>query len=204
MEGLAITPDGKALVGIMQGPLLQDASRKETTSLLRIVKIDIASGMSKEYGYKLTAGSAVSDIVAINNDQFLVLERDGKGLGNKSDAEVKQLFKIDLGNAKEITDSSRAAAAKAAVKKTLFLDIVAALGKRNFESNAIPEKIEGVAFGQDVMVEGVRKHTLYIVNDNDFVSGKAGQNQIFVFGFQDGDLPDYMPQQFFDENQNKK
>jgi hypothetical protein len=44
----------------------------------------------------LTTGSGVSDIVAINDHQFLVDERDGKGLGDGSTAAVKQLFEIDL------------------------------------------------------------------------------------------------------------
>ena len=51
MEGLAITPDGKTLVGIMQAPLIQDPKK-----LLRIVTVDIASGATHEYAYKLTTG----------------------------------------------------------------------------------------------------------------------------------------------------
>src|SRR5262249_26654182 len=85
MEGLAITPDGKTLVGIMQAPLEQD-----TNGTVRIVTIDIATGTTHEYAYKLTTGSGVSEIVAINNTQFLVDERDGKGLGDNSSASVKQ------------------------------------------------------------------------------------------------------------------
>jgi hypothetical protein len=45
MEGLAITPDGKTLVGIMQNALIQDALEGgDAANLLRIVTIDIASG----------------------------------------------------------------------------------------------------------------------------------------------------------------
>ncbi|WP_275575260.1 esterase-like activity of phytase family protein [Methylocucumis oryzae] len=65
MEGLAITPDGSMLVGMMQANLLQD-----TKKYLRIVTIDIATGATKEYGYLLTDGSGVSEIVAINNHEF--------------------------------------------------------------------------------------------------------------------------------------
>ncbi|MFX5126560.1 hypothetical protein ABTC57_19095, partial [Acinetobacter baumannii] len=36
--------------------------------------------------------------------------------------------------------------------------------------NGLPSKIEGLAFGKDVMVNGVRKHTLIITNDNDFIN----------------------------------
>ncbi|MBW8837156.1 MAG: esterase-like activity of phytase family protein, partial [Burkholderia sp.] len=43
MEGLAITPDGKTLVGFMQTALLQDGGAKG--GVARIVTIDIASGV---------------------------------------------------------------------------------------------------------------------------------------------------------------
>ena len=54
MEGLAITPDGKTLVGIMQAALIQDNAVTASKKLLRIVTIDIATGTTHEYGYKLT------------------------------------------------------------------------------------------------------------------------------------------------------
>jgi hypothetical protein len=43
MEGLALTPDGKTLVGIMEAPLIPDAANPATSNLLRIVTIDIAT-----------------------------------------------------------------------------------------------------------------------------------------------------------------
>ena len=80
MEGLAITPDGRTLVGIMQNALIQDANQGAAAKLLRIVTIDIASGhVTHQYAYLLTTGSGVSEICAINNHEFLVDERDGRG-----------------------------------------------------------------------------------------------------------------------------
>jgi hypothetical protein len=86
MEGLALTPDGETLVGIMQNALLQDANEKDAhgnrpaANLLRIVTIDIASAkVTHQYAYLLTTGSGVSEILALNNHEFLVDERDGKG-----------------------------------------------------------------------------------------------------------------------------
>ncbi len=68
MEGLAITPDGKTLVGIMQNALIQDAAQGGAAkNLLRLVSIDIRSGKTKEYSYLLTTGSGVSEILALNN-----------------------------------------------------------------------------------------------------------------------------------------
>jgi hypothetical protein len=80
MEGLAITPDGKTLVGIMQNALIQDAALGGAAhNLLRIVTIDIRTGTTHEYGYLLTSGTGVSEILALNQHEFLVDERDSKG-----------------------------------------------------------------------------------------------------------------------------
>ena len=194
MEGLAITPDGKTLVGIMQAPLIQDAADSKTKKMVRIVTIDIATGTTHEYGYNLTSGSGVSDIVAVSNTQFLVDERDGKGLGDGSNAAVKQAFTIDLASATDITGLSGAAASAAVVGKTEFLDIVTALTANGLSTAQVPAKIEGFAFGQDVSYLGGTYHTLFVANDNDFVPGIAGPNQFFVFGFQDSDLPNFIAQ----------
>jgi Esterase-like activity of phytase len=203
MEGLAITPDGRTLVGIMQNSLIQDANEGgAAANLLRIVSIDILSGRTThEYAYLLTTGSGVSDIVALNNHEFLVDERDGKGLGDGSKAKVKQLFKIDLNGAADIGEMDGTEAATHAVNKTLFLDIVQVLTTNNFATTDIPAKIEGTAFGPDVIENGKKIHTLWIANDNDFLQDLNGPNtnpnQFFVFGFTDADLNGsiYVPQQ---------
>jgi len=194
MEGLAITPDGKTLVGIMQAALIQDAAGKATKKMVRIVTIDIATGATKEFGYMLTAGSGVSEITAINDHEFLVDERDGAGLGDGSSAVAKQFFKIDISGAVDITNMSGAAAAAAAIAKTPFLDLVAALNANGIASDQIPAKIEGITFGQDVTYGGDLYHTLFVSNDNDFVPDVAGPNQFFVFGFKDSDLPGLVEQ----------
>lgn len=193
MEGLAITPDGKTLVGVMQSALIQDAASNDTKKLARIVTIDIATGDTRQYGYQLTDGSGISEIVAINDHEFLLDERDGKGLGDGSNAQVKKLYKIDLAGAADITNLSGSAAANAAVGKTQFLDLVQALMAEGITPDQLPAKIEGVAFGQDVTLNGEVLHTLYIANDNDFLPNVAGPNRFYVFGFKDVDLPGYQP-----------
>jgi hypothetical protein len=194
MEGLAITPDGKTLVGIMQASLKQDNAKN-----LRIVTIDIATGETHEYAYLLTTGTGVSEIVALNDHQFLVDERDGKGYGDGSSAAIKQVFKIDLAGAQDVTAMSGDLSASA-VKKSLVLDAVALLKTSGLTGKQIPAKLEGLAFGADVIHDGVLLHTLYVTNDNDFVSNIAGDNRFFVFGVSDADLAQvgatYVAQQF--------
>jgi len=206
MEGLAITPDGSTLVGIMQNALIQDAAQGgAAVNLLRIVTIDVASGVPQEYAYLLTTGSGVSEILAINNHEFLVDERDGRGRegasdGSSNDARVKQLFKIDLEGAVDVSNDDGLTAATHAVGKTLFLNLVAAFTANGIPANRIPAKIEGIAFGPDVRVDNqTRLHTLWISNDNDYllqtndVPPVPNPNQFFVFGFTDEDLPGYEP-----------
>ncbi|HKP78324.1 MAG TPA: esterase-like activity of phytase family protein, partial [Phenylobacterium sp.] len=176
MEGLAITPDGKTLVGVMQAALIQD--KKPAKSLVRIVTIDVETGATKEYAYKLTTGSGVSEILALNDHEFIVDERDGAGLGDGSAAVVKQFFKIDVAGAADVTGLAGAAALAAAVPKSAapILDLVAALGLNGIGPTLVPAKIEGIAFGQDVDLNGQLLHTLYVSNDNDFLDGVAGPN----------------------------
>jgi len=202
MEGLAITPDGRTLVGILQTATLQDtAEGGDAANLLRMAVVDVASGrVLHEYGYLLTTGSGVSDIVALNDHELLVDERDGKGLGDGSKAKVKQVFKIDLKDATDIRGMDGTQAAKVAVSKTLFLDVVKVLVANGFTADQIPAKIEGLAFGPDVKQKGKTIHTLWVANDNDFLQDYAGPgtnpNQFFVFGFTDADLSGskYVPQ----------
>ncbi|MBR0725462.1 esterase-like activity of phytase family protein [Bradyrhizobium manausense] len=191
MEGLALTPDGKTLVGIMQAPLIQDATGASKNTV-RIVTIDVATHATHEYAYNLTTGSGVSEIVALNDHQFLVDERDGKGLGDGSAAKVKQLFIIDIKGATEVSSLSGSALAAAAVTKSgPFLDIVSALGAHGIPNTQVPSKIEGLTFGQDVTINGQVEHTLWVANDNDFVPATSGPNMFYVFGFTDADLAKY-------------
>ena len=167
--------------------------------------IDIATGATKEFAYNLTTGSGVSDIVALNDHQFLVDKRDGHGPADGSDAVAKQLFIIDTNGATDVTSLSEEALKDAAIPKSgPFLDIVAALGAAGIPPSEVPAKIEGLAFGQDVTVDGQIEHTLYVSNDNDFLSTVAladgitvdNPNQFFVFGFTDADLAKFGVDEF--------
>jgi hypothetical protein len=200
MEGLAITPDGRTLVGVMQASLIQDGG-----NVIRIVTIDIRTGRTHQYAYALTTGSGVSEILAINGHEFLLDERDGKGLGDGSAAVVKQLFRVDLAGATDVSQISGAAnLAPLAVAKTPFLDIVAALVTSGISAIHIPAKIEGISFGPDVTLNGSVKHTLFVANDNDFTAATPDKNkvvtdnpnQFFVFAFDDADLPGFVAQRF--------
>lgn len=205
MEGLALTPGGRHLVGVMQSPLLQDGGTAGRYT--RIVKIDVKSGAVEQYLYELTnIGTAakpkyptVSDILAVNDHEFLLDERDGKGLGDDSAAVFKQIHHIDLTGAPEVTGiSGEANLAGLALPKTLFLDVVASLNAHGVASIDIPAKLEGIAFGPDIRSGRDTFHTLYLASDNDFLptltgtnhpDGVENPNQFFVFAFDAAALP---------------
>lgn len=113
MEGLCVTPDGTKLVGMMQSALYNPSSAAvgNSTPVLRIVTFTIASGAVAEYLYLLedvaTHGGAVSEIAAISNTEFLVLERDGAFPTVSSQS--KKLFRISLANATNVNDPADSA-----------------------------------------------------------------------------------------------
>ena len=211
MEGLAISPDGKVLFGAMQSPLLQDGGT--SGAYTRILRVDLRTGKTTQYAYPLTnIGTTakpkyptISEAIAVNDHELLMDERDGAGLGDDSNAAFKKVFLIDLKNAQDVSQASgQAGLAPYAVQKTLFLDVVAVLTAHGFAADNIPAKLESLAFGYDVKVNGARKHTLFIANDNDFIgtvtdthhpNGIANPNQFFVFAFDESDLPGFEPQQ---------
>lgn len=198
MEGLAISPDGKTLFGFMQSPLIQDGG--DGGRYNRIVKIDIATGNVSQFAFdNQINGKAYnsSELLALNDHELVVLERDGKGLGDGSPgskAVVKQLIKIDLTGATDVSGiADLRTQPGTAIVGTRFLDIKAAMNAAGLSDAMVPSKLEGIAFGEDVMVNGKSMHTLYLSNDNDFLgnvlpNGSATPvaygNQFYVFAFE--------------------
>lgn len=189
MEGLAISPDGKTLIGSMQSPLIQDGGANSKN--IRIVTMDIATGtVTHEYVYQLQdVNNTVSDIVAINDHEFLVDERDRKsGLS----AQVKQFYKIDLSTATDVKGLATLPANFTAVSKGSSPLIDMLDPKYGLKDANFPQKIEGLAFGDDVVSNGVLYHTLWVGHDNDF--DPTAPSNLFVFGIAATDLPDFQAQ----------
>ncbi|HYN04314.1 MAG TPA: esterase-like activity of phytase family protein [Vicinamibacteria bacterium] len=196
MEGLAISPDGTKLYGILQSPLIQDgglggpSGTSRVGTNVRIVEVDLKTGGFREFLYTLDkTGYGVSEILAVNDHELLVLERDGtSGLT----AVFKRVFKIDISEATDIRGlkqlpSTGVPAGVVPVSKAPFLDLLAALGV----NSGTPEKFEGLAFGPDLH-DG--RHQLLVTVDNDFKTTQG--TAIYAFAIDPGDLPDYEPQAF--------
>ncbi len=180
MEGLTITPDGKTLVGMMQFPLYNPSAAAISGSLaIRILTFDIASGDTKQYVYLMERANlqANSEIVAITNTTFLVLERDGEYATEANKSTVfKRLYKIDLAGATDISDPANGVAGKlfggktveelkdaatlssngiTPVRKTLAVDLMTDI------STLYPhDKAEGIAI--------INPSLIAVCNDDDF------------------------------------
>ena len=188
MEGLAISRNGKKLTGLMQSPLLQDSTRnskgKPVGLNCRMLLINLETGARKELLYHLEhPGNKLNEILAISENEFLVIERDGKA---GEQARFKKIFKISIENATDIQcmkslPAEEIPAEVAPVDKEVFIDLLdpafSLAGKQ------MPEKIEGLTFGP-VLSDG--KQTLIVASDNDFEVEMP--SLFYVFSFDQTDL----------------
>lgn len=218
MEGLAITPDGRYLVGIMQNALIQDSGLNASVPPgrvglnNRIVKIDVQTGETSEYVYVvggISQGRGVNDLLAINEHEFLAIERDNRSLvptppNAPQVPNVKRIYRIDLSPATDVsgvaslpaTGAALASAGIVPVTKTLFIDLLDpsyAVSATQTIKDVIAEKIEGLAWGPD-LPDG--RHVIYVISDNDLYPGRP--TQVFAFaidGSASGANISYQPQQ---------
>lgn len=101
MEGLAITPDQTTLVGIMQSTM-DNPKAAHTSTMTRIVTVNLETKAIKQYLYKQDKpANSNSEIVAISNDEFLVIERDGAFAGATPSAQ-KYIYRIKLSTGTEL------------------------------------------------------------------------------------------------------
>lgn len=195
LEGLAITPDGRKLLAALQSPLIQDgaldAAHKRVGINLRLIELDLADGKTRELVYPLENPSlGISEILAVNDHEFLVLERDGKA---GPAAQFKKLFRIDIREASDVSSVERLPSTTLPngvkpVRKELFLDLLDP--KFGLAGPQTPEKHEGLAFGPD-LPDGRR--LLLVTVDNDFVASVP--TTIHAFAVDRSDLPNFEPQQ---------
>jgi hypothetical protein len=177
-EGLAVSPNGAFVYAMLQSAMLDEGGANGT--LNRIVKFSALTGRAvAQYAYRMggsSQGRGISALVAINEDELLVLERNNRGLG--VDATLaspnKKVYRISLAGATDVTDVDLddAAAVFTTVSKessTPWLDLAASatladasLGTLNGVS---PEKWEGLAIGP-TLADG--SYLVLAGTDNDY------------------------------------
>jgi hypothetical protein len=103
----------------------------------------------------------LSDITAVGNGQFLIVERDNMA---GPDAAIKRLYWIDLDG---WTDGDAIGSADKILVRDLMDDLTASGGP-------VPEKIEGSAY--------TASGNVWIVNDNDGIDDNSGETQLLSLG----------------------
>ena len=182
MECLAISSDGRSLVGLMQSPLLQDGERMEDGTVrgrnCRLVQLDLESGHTSEFVYQMdSVDNGNSEIVAYAPNEYLVLERDSLA---GTEAKYRRLIHISLESATDVVGMESLPhgdlpSGIRPVSKSVFLDLLDP--QWGLAGQSMPEKIEWLTFGPP-LADGRR--TLLIGTDNDFESANASLIWVFA------------------------
>lgn len=204
-EGLTLNPSGTRLYAVMQDPMVNEGDRNDgrRSRWVRIVEFDVRSGAGlAQYAYPLESidtlnaidpsttddfsatnqgrSIGLSAITAVSDHEFLVLERDNRGLGVETTATPlhKRVYRIDLRGASDIRNvslsgSNTLPAGVVPVAKQPEVDLLAAL--RSVDSD-IPEKLEGLAIGPRLLTGG---RAVLIGSDNDYSVTQSGAGEQF-------------------------
>ena len=194
-EGLAISPDGNYVYAMLQSAMLDEGGGNGVCN--RIVKFNTWSGTAvAQYAYQMegsSQGRGISALFAVNDHEFLVLERNNRGIGVGAEFSPpnKKLFRIDLSGAADVSGVTFAATSCPAgkvIKNTVpFLDLAAntlpELG------NKVPEKWEGLTVGPRLKDGG---YVMVIGTDNDYSVTQNASGQQFDVYFRVSDADPYV------------
>jgi hypothetical protein len=182
LESLAVTPSGKTLWTAAENGLTQDSRNADLKhgSLTRLLSFNIASGKAgSEYIYEiepvalppllpgLFATNGLSDMLAIGEKQFIMLERSfaigAATPGTRPSGVTIRLFYADASRATDVSSMPSIAGKDIRkVEKTLLLDLSSLLN--DDATPLVADNIEGLTFGP--CYKG--KPTLILVSDNNF------------------------------------
>lgn len=187
-EGLSFTPDKTRAVVITEGPLFSDGPVPTTGAgaVARITVFERGTGAAlAQYAYPVDkvqavpvpatafAVSGATEILAVTNTRFLVLERSFSVgvVGNQV-----RLYEIELDQASNVLNSAAlVAGAYTPVSKRLVLDFETLKGQLGGIAN-----LEGMTFGPK-LANG--RDSLVVVADDNFPTADSttDRNQILVF-----------------------
>jgi hypothetical protein len=188
-EGLAISPDGRTLYAMLQSAMLDEGGSNGTVN--RIVAFDTRTARPlAQYAYRMegsSQGRGISALVAINDREFLVLERNNRGLGVDANlaSPNKKIFRIDLTGATDVTGLNLATAPVGSwtpVTKvpTPWLDLAATATLAHPSLSVLggvsPEKWEGLTVGPRLS-DG--SYLVLAGTDNDYSATQNGSSVQF-------------------------
>ncbi|GAB3255792.1 esterase-like activity of phytase family protein [Chitinimonas naiadis] len=180
LEGLTFTQGGKVLWTSMEAPRYQDGPLPSTEhgAYTRFSRIDLAGGNSRQYAYPLdavpVAGSygekradnGVSEILAIDDEHLLVIERSGHEVGKGAFEFDVRLYEATVTGASNVLDlPSLNGTTYTPLKKRLLLHLnQAGIGRI--------DNIEAASWGPR-LPDG--RATLLLASDDNFADNQVSQ-----------------------------
>ena|GEM_PF-3427756 len=219
LEGLSLTPDGKRLVAALQSPTVQDSIDNNSSPYTRILVYDVVAGSANEnkligeYVYQLTLkgnpsqtrSTPISELYALSDTQFLVIERDGRGGDTGNGALYKKVNLVDVSTATNIAGtgydlepgttgalslpkSGALPTGLNAATRQDFVDLLdtAQLSKFGLninnppDQNSLAEKWEGLALIPLRDLAAPDDYLMLVGNDNDFKTANVFHNGSIV------------------------
>jgi len=179
LEGSSFTPDGNYYFTSMEASLYQDGdiSTVDAGSYSRITKYNRSGDIIAQYAYPIdaipakpgagkSADNGVSDMLAVNDHQFLILERSGVQADDGSYANYIRIYVADTASATNVNNvDSLARSPFTPVAKKLLL---------NLNTLNLPklDNVEGMAWGPKLQ----NGHdSLVLVSDNNFNASQVTQ-----------------------------
>jgi hypothetical protein len=188
IEGLAVTPDQRQLVAILETPLDNPKAAGRGSRVTRILTFDLMTGHTRQFAYPLEQpGVTNNGLAAISNTEFLVLERDDKFPGDSTDPSTfKRVYRIDLSPASDLSDSANGSGGKLFNGKTLeelTPDELVANGIMPVTKTMVLDLLSPVLGYPHNKPEGlavIDRFTIAVSNDDDFGITDDGSGGIFT------------------------
>ena len=179
LEGSSFSPDGNYYFTSMEAALYQDGdiSSVDAGSYSRITKYNRSGDIIAQYAYQIdaipakpgsgkNADNGVSEMLAINDHQFLILERSGVQAADGNYSNYIRIYEADAAQATNVNDlDSLPMGQFTPVTKKLVLDL-GTLGLPKLDN------VEGMAWGTKLK----NGHdSLVLVSDNNFNASQVTQ-----------------------------
>ncbi|WP_166178333.1 esterase-like activity of phytase family protein [Rubrobacter tropicus] len=187
-ESLALAPNGWSLFTAVEGPLAPDGRTAEGENRIRILRYEDRGpgGFEpvEEFFYLTEPGQGVVEIVALSEDELLVLERGFQsGVGN-----TVRVFRVSLDGAEDVSgEPSLAAPGLEPVEKELLVDLAdcpsGGATTPGTQPNPLLDNYEGLTPGP--RLPGGRRAVL-LQSDDNFSAGQV--TRVVALGVENGRL----------------
>lgn len=187
-ESLALAPNGRSLFTAVEGPLAPDGQTAEGENRIRILRYeDRGRGGFRpveEFFYLTEPGQGVVEIVALSEDELLVLERGFRsGVGN-----TVRVFRVSLDGAEDVSEEpSLAAPGLEPVEKELLVDLAdcpsGGATTPGTQPNPLLDNYESLTLGP--RLPGGRR-SLLLQSDDNFGAGQV--TRVVALGVENGQL----------------